>query len=158
MDPRYGIQLILSFISISILTSVYMYLDSLKDCVCFLEKQNPNYKINIDFLKFYQILEIFSLFILIVLMIIYKKKIISGGDKKGIKFFITLTMILLLGLTGYMSYNSIFMYFLSKEDCRCVNKWQKYIVYIQGVLNTIYFLRILFALMIVLLIVAFNYK
>ena len=158
MQNSYIIQIILSIISFFILINVYQYLDDLKECSCFVENQHPDYKINIDFLKFYQILEIITLFIFIVFISMYKSKIFRGGGKDGMRFFVILSTLVFLFITGYVSYSSILLYFMSKKDCMCVNKWQKYIIYIQGTFNTIYFLRILFTLLFVFLLLSFNIK
>lgn len=158
MQGSYIVQISLSIISFFILLSVYQYLDDLKDCSCFIENQHPDYKVNIDFLKFYQILEIITLFIFIVFISMYKSKIFRGGGKDGMRFFVILSTLVFLFITGYVSYSSILLYFMSKKDCMCVNKWQKYIIYIQGTFNTIYFLRILFTLLFVFLLLSFNIK
>ena len=160
MQNSYIVQIILSIISFFILISVYQYLDDLKECSCFVENQHPDYKINIDFLKFYQILEIITLFIFIVFVSMYKSTLIKGdsGEKKGMRFFVILSTLVFLFITGYVSYSSILLYFMSKKDCMCVNKWQKYIIYIQGTFNTIYFLRIIFTLLFVFLILSFMMK
>ena len=158
MPGSYIVQISLSIISFFILLSVYQYLDDLKECSCFIENQHPDYKVNIDFLKFYQILEIITLFIFIVFISMYKSKIFRGGGKDGMRFFVILSTLVFLFITGYVSYSSILLYFMSKKDCMCVNKWQKYIVYIQGTFNTIYFLRILFTFLFVFLILSFNIK
>ena len=158
MNTQYTIQIILSIISLCILISVYHYLDDLKDCSCFIENQNPKYKINIDFLKFYQILEIVTLFIFILFITMYKSKWMKGGNRPGMKFFLILSTLVFLVISGYVSFLSIMMFFISKKDCECVNKWQKYIIYIQGTFNSIYFLRILFSFVFVFLLMTFNYK
>ena len=64
MKFNYYFQLGLSAISLFILFSIYGYLNSIKDCSCFVENEHDSYKINLEFLKFYQILEIISLVIL----------------------------------------------------------------------------------------------
>jgi len=159
MKANIGIHLFLSVVSLYILVNVYQYLGDLKQCSCFIEKQHPTYKVNIEFLQFYQILEILSLFIFICFMMMYKSKWAQiGGSKMGMKLFLLASAVLLLFITGYVTYNSFLMYFMSKKDCFCVNKWQKYIVYIQGVFNTIYFLRLLFLFVLVFLLLAFNVK
>ncbi len=155
---KYIIHVILSIICLGILISVYSYLGELKTCACFIENQHPTYKINIDFLQLYQILEILSLFIFIIFISMYKSKLFKGGTKKGIKFFTLVSILLFLFISGYVSYNSMFMYFMTKKDCACINKWQKYIIYIQGVFNSIYFLRILFIFSFSLLLITFNMK
>uniref|UniRef100_A0A6C0KJL4 Uncharacterized protein n=1 Tax=viral metagenome TaxID=1070528 RepID=A0A6C0KJL4_9ZZZZ len=158
MNGKYIIQILLSIISFGILLSVYYYLEQMKECACFVENQHPKYKVNVEFLQLYQILEMVSLGIFIIFITMYKRQLFKGGSKSGMKFFVILSVILFLFISGYVSLNSILMYFISKKDCVCMNKWQKYIVYIQGVYNSIYFLRILFAFVFALLLITFNMK
>lgn len=158
MNGKYTIQLLLSIISFFILLSVYYYLEQMKECACFVENQHPKYKVNVEFLQLYQILEMISLGIFIVFITMYKRKLFKGGNKSGMKFFVILSILLFLCISGYVSFNSILMYFISKKDCMCMNKWQKYIVYIQGIYNSIYFLRVLFAFVFAMLLISFNMK
>ena len=161
MKTNYIIQLILSFISIALLIYIYNYLDSLKDCSCFIETQTKsnNKVIDIEFLKFYQILEIIAMVVFIGFMGIYKyDKVLKGGKNKvGLKIFLLLTFLIVLFISGYVSYNSILFYLLSKKNCKCVNKWQKYFIYIQGIFNSINFLRLFSTLILVLLLITFNF-
>ena len=154
----YYVHILLSIISFLILVSIYYYLDSLHNCDCFIENQHKTYKINIEFLKFYQILEILSLLVFVILLTIYKNKVFKGGNKFSIKFFIILTTILLLLISGYVSYNTILFFITSKRDCLCVNRWQKYILYIQGIFNSVYFLRIIYYLLFITIIIKFNFN
>lgn len=159
MKVQHCMHLFLSLVSIFILISVYQYLGDLKSCSCFIEKQHPQYKINIEFLQFYQLLEILTLFIFICFITMYKTKwAINRGSKPGLKFFILLSATLFLFISGFVSYYSILMFFMAKEDCLCVNQWQKYIVYIQGSFNTIYFFRLLFLFIFISLLLTFNLK
>ena len=160
MEIHYAIHLFLAFICFFILISVYHYLDELKDCACFIENQHPKYKVNISYLKFYQILEIVALVFFMIILFLYKEKWrkIEKIDEKNTKWVIIISAIILLFITGLMSYYSIIMYFMTKKDCECINKWQKYIIYIQGAFNSIYFLRILFLFVFVFLLMAYNYK
>ena len=158
MQNSYILQMLLIIVNLIILISVYYYLDDLTECSCFIEKQHPNYKVDINFLKFYQILEIISLIVFIIFITMYKSKIFKGGEKNGMRFFVILSTLVFLFITGYVSYSSILLYFTSKKDCMCLNKWQKYIVYIQGTFNTIYFLRILFTFLFVILLLILNMK
>jgi hypothetical protein len=159
MNTQYIIQVGLSIISFAILISVYSYLDDLKSCACFVENQHPKYRINIDFLQMYQILEILSLFVFIAFITMYKNKLLKGGaltNNSGIKFFVLLSILLFMFISGYVSYYSILLFLTSKKDCVCANQWQKYIIYIQGTFNTIYVLRICFALVFISLLLAFK--
>ena len=156
MNTSYLFQLLLSGISLIILISVYTYLNQIKGCDCFIENQNKKYKVDVEFLKFYQILEIISLFIFVVMVTIYKNNLFKGGNNTGMKFFLSLSMLILLFITGYMSYNSLIFYLTSKKNCKCVNQYQKYFIYLQGIFNSIYFLRLVYLLSFVLLIIFFN--
>ena len=159
MKTNYLLQFIFSFVSIAILLYIYNYLDSLKDCSCFIESQNKDRLIDIEFLKFYQILEIVALVILIGFMGIYKyDKIVKGGkNKQGLKIFLLLSFFIVLFISGYVSYNSLLFFLLSKNNCKCVNKWQKYFIYIQGIFNSVNFLRLIYTLIFVILLMTFNY-
>ena len=156
MRVSYLFQLVLSAISLFILISVYTYLNQIKGCDCFIQNQHSKYNVNVEFLKFYQILEIITLMVFVIMITIYKNDIFKGGNKLGVKFFVSLSMLVLLFISGYMSYNSLIFYLTSKKDCKCVNQYQKYIIYIQGIFNSIYFLRLLYLLVFVLLIIFFN--
>ena len=159
MNFKYATQLGLSLITFFILFSTYKYLDNLDSCACFIENQHPKYKVNIEFLKFYQVLEIVALFVFLCFLSMYKNKLFGGGKQNiGMRLFVLLTTLLLLFISGYVSVYSILLYMISKKDCVCVNQWQKYIVYIQGTFNTIYFLRLAYIFLFVLLILAFNKK
>tara|TARA_Y100000816_G_scaffold103781_1_gene72379 strand:- start:891 stop:1370 length:480 start_codon:yes stop_codon:yes gene_type:complete len=159
MNLKYITQITLSLFSFYILYSTYNYLDQLKTCACFVENQHPKYKVNIEFLKLYQILEIFALFIFVIMLTMYKHQLFGGAkNKAALKFFLLISTVLLLFITGYVSAYSILLFLTSKEDCLCVNQWQKYIIYIQGTFNTIYFLRIAYMFVFLFLLFAFNKK
>ena len=158
MKFNYYFQLGLSAISLFILFSIYGYLNSIKDCSCFVENEHDSYKINLEFLKFYQILEIISLVIFVILITMYKNKLKGGKRDFGMQFFVILSTLILLFITGYVTYNSLLFYLMSKKNCKCANQWQKYFIYIQGVFNSIYFLRLLYLLLFVVLLILFNYK
>ena len=156
---EYWMHIVLSIISVLILISIYYYLDTLKDCKCFIDNEDKTYTIDIEFLKFYQLLEIIALIVFVFLITIYKNKLFKGGGNRfGMKFCLILSIIVLLLITGYVSYNTILFFLLTKKNCKCVNKWQKYIIYIQGVFNSIYFLRICYLISFVLLMILFNFR
>lgn len=160
MKLYYGIHLFFSLISIMILISVYQYLERLKTCSCFIEKQNPNYKVNVAFLQFYQVLEIFALFIFICFMALYKNKLFKTSNLKnklGMRFFTLFSGIIFLVISGYVSYNSFLLFLMAKKDCECLQDWQKYIVYVQGIFNSIYFLRILLWIVLIFIFLLFKF-
>tara|TARA_B100001287_G_C22626752_1_gene502921 strand:- start:221 stop:718 length:498 start_codon:yes stop_codon:yes gene_type:complete len=142
---NFYIHAILSLISIVILVNIYVYLDNLKDCSCFMQDQQSQDKdkqIDIEFLKFYQILELLSYVIFTVFVFLYSKNKMYGGKKSGLKLFLILSTMLLMFITFYVSYNSFLFYVNANHNCKCVNKWQKYFIYLQGVFNGISSLRL----------------
>lgn len=164
MEKIIYLQIILAIISFLILLRVYYYLNDLKVCDCYIENENTNYKVNIDFLKYYQVLEMVSLILFITLVVLYKTKLIHNKKiNKNIKnffmkMFIFVILFVLLFLCGYISYNSLLFYLVSKKNCECSDKWQKYFIYIQGISSSIYFLRLLFILILTIMLILFNFK
>lgn len=160
MKTNHIIQIILSGLSLYILIQILSYLNELESCPCFNEQNNKEkYSSNIEFMKFYQFLEIASLLIFIVLINFYKFPLKSRkGNSKGLfKILLMVSLFALLFISGYMSYNVATFYLNMKKECICVNKWQKYFIYLEGVFNSIYFLRILYVLLFVLLLGIFNF-
>jgi hypothetical protein len=163
------LQLLLSGLSLFVLFNVYQYLNDIESCPCFMEENYASkYQTNISFMKFYQLLEIFSLIIFVILISFYKYDSRTGGKKalkasrmsKYIIFIIVstiLTLGILMGISGYMGYNSFALYKNMKKECICANKWQRYFVYLQGVSNSIYFLRIVYTILFIMLLIVFNY-
>tara|TARA_Y100000389_G_scaffold18423_1_gene16015 strand:- start:966 stop:1478 length:513 start_codon:yes stop_codon:yes gene_type:complete len=164
MEKIIYLQIILAIISFLILLKVYFYLNDLKVCDCYIENENTNYKVNVDFLKYYQVLEMVSLILFITLVVLYKTKLINNKKiNKNIKnffmkMFIFVILFVLLFLCGYISYNSLLFYLVSKKNCECSDKWQKYFIYIQGISSSIYFLRLLFILILTIMLILFNFK
>lgn len=164
MEKIIYLQIILAIISFFILIKVYFYLDELKACDCYIKNEDTNYKVDIDFMKYYQILEIVSLILFITLIIFYKtnlikyKKINKKVNNFFMKMFIFIVLFVLLILCGYISYNSILFYLISKKNCDCSDKWHKYFIYIQGVSSSIYFLRLLFVFILSIILILFNIK
>ena len=148
---------ILSLISLCILLKIYDYLNKLEDCDCYNDViAYNNLKINIDLLKAYQIFEMFLVFIFIVILFCGNS---MKSNKKGflLTFLSTSVILLLAFVTGYISYNVFLVYSISKTKCECVDKWQKYFLYVQGIMNSIVFLRIFFLMLFVFLLLLSNH-
>lgn len=147
-------QGVLSFISLVILVNIYLYLDSIKDCKCFVSNENGESEVDVEFLKFYQILEIVSLFIFLSFVYMYKTNMNGGkGKNSGVMLFMTLSLFILMFISGYISYNSFLFYQNVNKHCNCANKWQQYFIYLQGIFNSVYFLRLCFTFILVLLMI-----
>jgi hypothetical protein len=159
MNIQYNIQLLLSVVSFVILLQVYQYLNDIEHCPCFMDTNNGHYQTDITFMKFYQFLEMFSLLIFVVLMLFYGKiQKMSGGKKAFAKFLITISLSIMLFISGYMSVNVAKFYFNVKDECKCANKWQKYFLYLEGISNSVYFLRLLFAVLFILFLIVSSYS
>ena len=160
MKTSHIIQLLLSGISLYILVQVLSYLNEVESCPCFNEQNNKEkYSSNIEFMKFYQFLEILSLIIFIVLVNFYKFPLKSSkiNNTGMLKIMLLISLFVLLFISGYMSYNVATFYLNMKKECICVNKWQKYFLYLEGIFNSIYFLRILYIVLFIMMLGLFNF-
>ena len=160
MKTSHIIQLLLSGISLYILVQVLSYLNEVESCPCFNEQNNKEkYSSNIEFMKFYQFLEIISLIIFIVLVNFYKFPLKSSkiNNRGMLKIMLLISLFVLLFVSGYMSYNVAIFYLNMKKECICVNKWQKYFLYLEGIFNSIYFLRILYIFLFIMILGLFNF-
>ena len=155
--PHYIFQGILSVVSVYILLKIYEYLNTLEHCPCFVEENDNKYGADITFMKFYQFLEIFSLLIFIVLMFFIKFNNKKGGSNNMLKLMFVLSLSIMLFISGYMSYNVLSFYSNLKNDCECANKWQKYFIYVEGLTNSIYFLRLFYLFIFIIMISIFNF-
>ena len=111
---------------------IYSYLSELEHCPCF---QKDNRNVDIAYMKFFQVLEIITYFILIFSL--FSLKYGKGGKNEMISFVSVITVIISLIVMGYMGYNVILFYKSLKNDCECANKWQKYFIYAQGLFSSI---------------------
>ena len=160
LKTNYIIHLILSAISLYILLQILSYLNEVESCPCFMDEANETkYGPDITFMKFYQFLEIFSLLIFLVLITFYKFPLKKYGKKNNnfLKLLMIISIFMLLFISGYMSLNVGKFYLSVKEDCACVNEWQKYFIYLEGIFNSIYFLRLLYIFLFVLILGLFNF-
>lgn len=148
----------LCLVSFGILIKIYKYLTELENCKCYNEiVAYRSLKINIDFLKAYQIFEMFLIFLLIVIIYFQKSKQLDILKRSFQLTYLTSAVILLLTfVTGYLSYNTFLLYLLSKEKCKCINKWQKYFLYVQGIMNSVTFMRLIFLFVVVFLLLLLN--
>jgi hypothetical protein len=160
MNKELTIQFVLSLISIWILVSIYGYLNELEHCPCFTQINDvEKYSSDISFLKFYQVLEILSLLVFTFIIFTYKSGKIGGKkvNKTMMQFSFILTLSILMFISGYMSYNVLKFYLNVRHDCECVNTWQKYFIYLEGTLNSVYFLRLLYFIIFFVLLAVFKY-
>lgn len=146
LNPLLYSILIVTLISIAYISSIIYYLNSLKSCKCFEEKNKNNYS-NLTFLI---IIEYIILIMNIILFLgsIYLFSILnnmpSGGanstGNKNILFYIW--FLVYLGIYGYFIYN---VYKINENidlKCDCAKSWLRYLLYIQTVLLLINILLI----------------
>jgi hypothetical protein len=151
--------IIFYFICVYIFLQTFYYLEEIDKCPCF--KKDGKYAVNIDFMKFFQVLEIFILTVFIALFmylkLFNKKGIATANIKNNVpQFVLLLPVIVLLVISGFMSYNVLNFYTNIKEDCKCADSWYRYFIYYEGIVSLISVFRVVisFILLTILLIVA----
>lgn len=148
---------ILYIIVIYVFIHTYFYLDQLNNCECF--NKNDKYAVNLEFMKWFQILEIFIFSIYVGFMLfIYKQ---NSNNKINNTFtgllLSSISLALLLAISLYMGVNVINLYMNIKEDCKCANSNYKYFVYYEGILSMSSVLRFISGIIVIFLVLLFNY-
>jgi hypothetical protein len=133
----------------------YKYVRELEQCPCF--EDNKTDKLNIEFIKFYLLLYIFSVLIHIFLIINY----IPLSSLKHTSNFLLLRMLMSLSIFimfiihGYMGYTVYHFYQSIKDYCSCATKWQRYFIYYTGITSSlnvlIYIMAFLFIIQVLLI-------
>jgi len=124
--------LIINIIFIIYISSIIYYLNKLKDCQCFLDKNKSNYS-NINYLIIiesillaFQIIAFLS--IVYIIYIINNSKIGGGKETMITAYIIFLILFLIYGFFIY------YVFKLSEnisDDCSCSKSWLRYLLYIQ---------------------------
>jgi hypothetical protein len=132
MDTGKIFVIIFYLLCVYIFVKTYLYLDEIDKCPCF--HKDGKYAVSIDFMKFFQILEIVILTASLATMFFVKSnnKVDLKNTKGKPSFVLILTMIIMLTISALMAYNVINMYTNIKEDCKCVDSWYRYFVYYEG--------------------------
>jgi hypothetical protein len=129
------IVIIFYFICLYIFLHTYYYLDQIDNCPCF--HKDGKYAVNIDFMKFFQILEIFILTVYLVSIFFFSSKMFKSKNKKAPLVLLFIAMAFLLTVSGAMTFNVINFYNNVKEDCKCVDSWYRYFIYYEGIVSFI---------------------
>ena len=133
----------------------YFYLHQLNTCECF--NKNDKYAVDIEFMKWYQILEMFIFTIYVVFMLfIYKKNIKLKNSFIGV-LLSSISLALLLAISLYMGINVVNLYMNIKDECKCANSYYRYFVYYEGIMSISTFLRFFSGIITIILILLFNY-
>tara|TARA_B100000123_G_C25714144_1_gene421328 strand:- start:65 stop:556 length:492 start_codon:yes stop_codon:yes gene_type:complete len=155
-----GVNGVLSIFAVIILVKVYHYLVDMESCPCFQSSQHKDMKVDLEYMKFYQVLEIVTTLIFFGSLFIYnlKHKSMKGGGRIGMRFISIISFMILLFIFGYMTYNVLGFYMSIKDSCKCANKWQKYFIYLQGIGASISTLRLLYGFLLVVMIILAGIK
>jgi hypothetical protein len=133
----------------------YFYLHQLNTCECF--NKNDKYSVDIEFMKWYQILEMFIFTIYVGFMFfIYKKNMKLKNSFTGV-LLSSISLALLLAISLYMGINVVNLYMTIKDDCKCANSYYRYFVYYEGIMSISTFLRFFSGIITIILILLFNY-
>ena len=147
------------FIVIFIFIHTYFYLDQLNNCECF--NKNDKYAVDLEFMKWFQILEIFIFSIYVGFMIFINKNTKINRTKLNNSLtgtiLASISLALLLAISLYMGINVVNLYMNIKDECKCANSYYKYFVYYEGVMSISTFLRFFSGIITIILILLFNY-
>ena len=149
--------LILVVITLMVVYTIY-YIRDLKTCICF--KENDKLRTNLEFLEFYEYLELFALLIVFVSTCFLNTKMLNFGGKKskkrtnmaaGILMGVVIVIYFMIKynvmVNVYKLYNGI------REECECANKWQRWFLYYQGIVGGIEVLQYVIAFLVLLMVV-----
>ena len=143
--------LVLYLIVMYVFIHTYLYLVQLNNCECF--NTNGKYVVNIEFMKFFQILEVFIFTIYVGFMLFVRSKV----NKKGVPTILTsISLAVLLLINFYMAFNVINLFQNIKEDCKCTDSIYKYFLYYQGIISFTTILRFAALLLTIGLVFVFN--
>ena len=149
------IILVLYAIILFIFIHTYLYLNQLNTCDCFVK--NEKYSVNIEFMKFFQILEIFIFTIYIGFMMFVTSKI-NKEKTPSPKILASISLALLVFISGYMAYNVINLYINISDDCKCATSVYRYFLYYQGVVGASTVLRFIALFIMIGLALMFNHR
>ena len=84
---------IFSIVAIIVLVQIYQYLTDIESCPCFKSSQHKGYRVNLEYMKFYQVLEIMTLLIFLASSYMLRnKRLMKGGSKSGMNIISILSM------------------------------------------------------------------
>jgi hypothetical protein len=149
------IVLIIYLIILFIFIHTYLYLNQLNTCSCFVK--NNKYSVNIEFMKFFQILEIFIFSIYIGFMLFVTSNI-QPHKMPSLKILTSISLALLVGISGYMAYNVVNLYMNISDDCKCATSAYRYFLYYQGVVGASTVLRFISLFLMIGLALLFNHR
>jgi len=150
------ILFVLYLLVVYIFVHTYLYLENLNKCPCF--NVNPEYSVNIEFMKFFQIFEIiiFTTYFGIMTFLSKKSFIKKPNNNIMLNLLSSILIVLILCINGYMAYNVLNLYTNIREDCKCANEFYKFFVYFEGILSMSNVLRGVALFVTIFIVILFN--
>ena len=140
--------LVFYLLCVYIFVQTYLYLDEIDRCPCF--HKDGKYAVSIDFMKFFQVLEIVILTASLGTMFFLKSKAkVDVKKAQAPTIILSLTVIIMLIISAFMAYNVINMYTNIKDDCKCVDSWYRYFLYYEGFVSLITVFRFVLVFLLV---------
>lgn len=141
---------VLGLFIVIILLYTYYYVSQLSHCPCFVANQEKS--LDLNYIKFYIILDM--IVGIVALYLLSQKRQLITNDKAPLNALTLFAILLALFIHGYMTYNVYHFYKSIRPYCECSQKWQKYIVYLEGISSGLitlqYVLFILFLLLVLM--------
>ena len=137
---------VLAFVLIIIILYTYYYLVELKNCPCFIKED----ELQLEYMKFYLLLDLFT--IVIALFFLNHIKQIGCKIKNIENILVIFSVLLVIFIHGYMTYNVYFFYNSMNPYCNCANKWQKYYIYYKGIVSGLVSLQYIISFLFILIV------
>jgi len=83
---------------------------------------------------------------------------INRNKIPGINIITSISLALLVGISGYMAYNVVNLYTNISDDCKCANSVYRYFLYYQGVVGASAVLRFIALGLMIGLALLFNHR
>lgn len=148
--------LLLIIITLLVIYTIY-YIRDLKTCVCF--KDNDTLRTNLEYLEFYEYLELFALLLVFAAAFSVNTSFFKIGTKSGKKtknmmagILLGLVMVIYFVIKYNVMVNVYKLYKGIKKECDCANKWQKWFLYYQGVVSGIEVVQYVIAFLLLLMV------
>ena len=144
-------EYVLGIFIVVILLYTYYYVSQLKHCPCFLANQEKS--LDLNYIQFYIILDII---VGVVALYLLSQKRGYVLNKNHLDVLTLFAIILALIIHSIMTYNVYYFYKSIRPYCQCSEKWQKYIVYLEGISSGLISLQYVAFILFLLLVLMFH--
>jgi hypothetical protein len=145
---NYGLYMFIFFNLLVILYTIgiIIYLNKLKECDCYKEKNSVNYS-NLNYLIFIEAIilavNVIYIFIAISFISFVNNYMVGGGMNDSLMYAVLLTNIVLYSFFIYYVYK---IYQNVTIDCTCTQNWLRYLLYVQAGFMFIYVVTMVYNL------------